>query len=134
MRGASALNALLGEFPDSRLQVMVVWEPVLLTDISPPVTRVLGLLDDARVTQHWDPGRVVSSDIVRSVNVEPVRYGLEEPLPPGYIAWDVVAVFDSSAGWERDLPAPAYYGGPVEDVIAETRKALADALTRSAAR
>ena len=75
MRGASALDELLDEFPEARVRVQVVWEPVLKTDIAAPLTRVLGLLDDERVVQYWDPDRVISTELVRSVNETPARYG-----------------------------------------------------------
>lgn len=129
MRGASALDVMLGEFPNAKLSVQVVWEPVLKTDIGAPVSRVLGLLQDRRVTQYWDPGHVVSSDLVRSVNENPKNYGREEPLPPEFIAWDVVAVFGTSAEWVRDLPTPAHYDGPVVQAIDSTRLAIAEQLT-----
>ena len=125
VRGASALNQLLADLPDARLRVQVVWEPVLITDVAPPATRVLALIDDRRVTQYWDPARLVSADIVRAVNADPARYEFQEALPTGFIAWDVVAVFEQSARWERDLPPPAYYGGPVVEAIAGAREAVA---------
>jgi hypothetical protein len=128
VRGASALDELLAEFPDAKLRVQVVWEPVLKTDVAAPVSRVLGLLQDRRVTQYWDPGLVISSDVVRAVNENPKRYGREEPLPSDFIAWDVVAVFGTSALWERDLPPPAHDDGPVVQAIDSTRQAIADAL------
>lgn len=134
MRGASALNQLLAEFPDARLRVQVVWEPVIPSDIAPPLNRVLRLFEDRRVTQYWDPERVVSADIVRAVNAAPTRYGLEEALPPDFIAWDVVAVFAGAFRWETDLPVPVYYGGPVVDVIDETRQAIAGELFAEGAR
>ena len=124
MRGASALESLLAEFPDSLLRVQVVWEPVLRTDIAPPVTSVLGLVSDRRVSQYWDPWRIVSADLVRAVNENPAQYGFEGPLPAGFIAWDVVAVFSRSAVWSTNIPVPAHYAGPVRDAIAETRTAL----------
>ena len=126
VRGASALNDLLAEFPNARLQVQVVWEPVLKSDIAAPLTKVLGLLDDHRVTQYWDPNRVVSDDLVRTVNANPTRYRLKEPLPPDFIAWDAVAVFGGDARWEHDLPVPAYYGGPVVNVMRETKESIAE--------
>src|SRR5262245_11230481 len=96
------------------------------------MSRVLGLLDDPRITQYWDPEQIVSEDIVRAVNEAPGRYGLDERLPSGFVAWDVVAVFGRSARWESDLPVPGFYGGPVVDEIDGTRKALADALAAPA--
>jgi hypothetical protein len=126
VRGASALNELLTEFPEAGVQVQVVWEPVLRSDIAAPLTKVLGLLDDRRVSQYWDPNRVVSEDLVRAVNVHPGRYRLDEALPPGFIAWDAVAVFAADARWESELPVPHYYGGPVAHVMDETRESIAE--------
>ena len=128
MRGASALNQLLAEFPDARIKIDVVWEPVLRSDVAAPLNGVLALLDDRRVTQYWDPDRVISSDLVRSVNEAPNTYGRDEPFPPGFVAWDFVAVFATSARWERDLPPPVQYDGPVVQAIDSTRKAIAEAL------
>ena len=128
MRGASALDELLAEFPDEEIRVQVVWEPVLKTDFAPPLSRVLGLIQDRRVSQYWDPRRVLSDDLVRSVNEDQARYSLEEKLPPDFIAWDVVAVFGKASRWETDLPPPAYYGGPVAHVVDDARKALVEAL------
>jgi hypothetical protein len=128
VRGASALDRLLAEFPDEHVRVQVVWEPVLKSDVAAPLTRVLGLLKDRRVKQYWDPDRVISTDLVRSVNDDPARYGREEALPPDFIAWDIVAVFAKSAQWERDLPTPVHYDGPVVHAIDETRKVIAEQL------
>lgn len=133
MRGASALDRLLAESPQARIRVLVVWEPVLKTDIAPPLSGVLASFADRRVTQYWDPGRVVSADMVRSVNETPVRYGFAEPLPPGFVSWDVVAVFAPSAHWERDVPVPRYFDGPVVKAIDATRKAIAEALAAAPA-
>ena len=125
MRGASALDLLLAEFPDAKLRVQVVWEPVLKSDVVGPLTRVLGQIKDRRVQQYWDPGRIISAEIVRSVNDAPARYGFDEALPPDFIAWDLVAVFPGDARWEADLPTPAYYGGPVVHEIEAARAAIA---------
>ena len=126
VRGASALDDLLAEFPNARLRVHVVWEPVIKSDITAPLTKVLGLLDDQRVTQYWDPHRVVSDDVVRTANANPARYRLEEPLPPDFTAWDVVAVFGGDARWEAELPVPAYYGGPVVEVVKEVEESITE--------
>jgi hypothetical protein len=115
---------MLAEFPEADLQVQVVWEPVLQTDVAAPLTRVLGLLEDRRVIQYWDPDLVVSADLVRAAREDPARYGLKEPFPPDFIAWDLLAVFGKSARWEGALPVPAYYGGPVVQVMEEAKTAL----------
>lgn len=134
MRGASALDELLARLKDARIRVLVVWEPVLKTDLVAPLSRVLGLIGDRRVSQYWDPERIVSAGIVRAVNANPASYRREDPLPPGFVAWDVVAVFGPSRTWDHDLAAPVYYGGPVIDVIHDTQEALIDALEGPAER
>ena len=128
MRGASALERLIEEFPDARLRVLVVWEPVLVSDVAPPLNRVLALIHDRRAMQYWDPRRVVSRDLVRTINAAPQRYGSAEHLPEDFIVWDAVAVFGESARWERDLPVPAHHGGPVVNDIDETRRAIAETM------
>lgn len=124
------MNDLLAEFPQAPLHVQVVWEPVLRTDVAPPLTGALALLSDRRVVQYWDPAVLLSADIVRDVNADPGRFGFDEPLPPDFVVWDVVAAFDGAAVWDRGFPAPAYYGGPVAGAIVETRAALARLLGR----
>lgn len=108
--------------------MQVVWEPVLKTDVASPLTQALRLAKDRRVTQFWDPGRLLSEEIVRNVNAEPGRFGFDEPLPADFVVWDVLAVFDQGAVWDQRLPAPAYYGGAVAEVIEEARLALARVL------
>lgn len=115
------------------MRVFVVWEPVLKTDIAPPLASALGLIKDRRVAQYWDSGRALSNDLVRSVNASLDSYGLEEPLPEGFIAWDVVAVFKPGDRWEGDVPVPEYYGGPVVNVIEPAREAIVRALRPTAA-
>ncbi len=128
MRGASALDHLLAEFPEAALRVQVVWEPVIVSDVAAPLSQVLGLVADRRVTQYWDPELVLSDDFVRAVHDDPARYGFDEPLPPGFIAWDVVGVFGRSARWEREPPVLVLSSGPVVEVIDATRIAIAEEL------
>jgi hypothetical protein len=123
---------LLRGIPGAPIRVLVVWEPVLATDVAAPFGKVLGLISDGRAVQYWDAHHIVSADLVRSVNAAPARYGREETLPPEFIAWDVVAVFGPGARWETDVPVPAYYGGPVAGAIDDTRGAILRALERAA--
>ena len=110
--------------------MQIVWEPILKTDVAAPLSSALGLIQDPRARQYWDPDLLVSADLVRAANEDPARYGLEEPFPPDFIAWDLVAVFDAAARWESHPPVPVYYGGPVAAVLEETRKALGGRTSR----
>jgi hypothetical protein len=106
------------------VRVIAVWEPVIATDIGPPLSRVLGLLDDRRAVQFWDPDRALEADMRRSIDLDPARYGFDGPLPADVVIWDVAAVFGPGARWEADLPVPSYYGGPVVEVLDATAAAL----------
>lgn len=130
MRGASALQRVLDDNPAAGLSVFVVWEPVVWTDLGPPMTSVLGLVHDRRARQYWDRERVLSEDILRGLRADPARYSLDEPLPDDTIVWDVVAVFPRGQLWDSDFPPPAYYGAPVVEAIDELRASLAKELER----
>jgi len=97
VRGASAVDRLLKEFPGGLIRAQIVWEPVLRSDLAPPLSRVLGRVSDPRAIQYWDPELVVSSDVVRAINANPVKYDFDQPLPPDFVAWDVIAVFGKTA-------------------------------------
>lgn len=128
MRGGPALNGVLEGFPGAPIRAIVVWEPVLATDVSAPFSSVLALLPDARVAQFWDPERTLSRDIVRAVATDPRRYGFEKALSEDFIVWDVVAVFGADAQWSLDLPVPSYYDGPVYAATIGLQRAIEDAL------
>jgi len=128
VRGASALQPILDASPGAPIRTLVVWEPVIWSDVAPPTSSVLALLRDRRARQFWDPDRAVSRDIVRSINAEPGRYGFDAPLAEEFIVWDVVAVFPPGAVWDDgDLPVPTYYDGPV----AYRTEPLASAVARA---
>ena len=90
-RGASALQDLLAENPDRRLHASVVWEPVIVTDIAEPTSGKLAAIHDARVSQYWDPGRVISKDIVRAVLQNPSRYSVTQEVDARTVVWDTQA-------------------------------------------
>jgi len=130
VRGASALQKVLDDHASAPLRVLVVWEPVIATDVGPPISRVLRLIHDTRAIQYWDAKRVLSTDIVRSVRADPSRYSPPQEIPGDFILWDTAILFSKGARWDENLPVPAYYGGPVADVIAEASQKLAQELSR----
>jgi hypothetical protein len=117
---------VLDDFDGGSLRVFVVWEPVIGTDVAPPTSATLARLHDRRAAQYWDEGRDLSEEIVRAVRADPKRYGFDEAPGEDAIVWDVVALFPRGALWEKDVPIPTYYGGPVVDSVASLRKALGE--------
>jgi hypothetical protein len=117
---------VIDEYPSEVLSILVVWEPVLPTDVAPPTTTALGLVHDPRAIQYWDAGRSLSADIVRSMTASPGRYGVDEhELGADTVVWDAVAVFPAGALWERDLPVPAFMDFPVVHSVDGLRASLA---------
>ena len=60
LRGASAVQRLIGHDPAAKVRVLVVWEPVIFTDIAPPTNFALSRISDARAAQFWDAGHAMS--------------------------------------------------------------------------
>ncbi len=108
--------------------MLVVWEPVLRTDIRSPDTKTLGLLSDSRVQQFWDKRHLVSAEMKKALESRPSNIPLgrrrTKDSPDG-ILWDAVAIFSPGARWEAAMPSPDYLDGIVVDVIGEVGARLA---------
>jgi hypothetical protein len=113
---------MLATFPEARVRVFVVWEPVILTDMAPPTSSVLGKFRDTRGAQFWDPKRVVSDALIQTARAHPERIRTETEMPS--VVWDAVLIYSSDTRWGEQIPIPVYYGGPVEAVIEEAKQAL----------
>ena len=92
------------------MRVFVIWEPVLPSDLFAPSTASLNRISDPRVSQYWDKPRGVSRSMGETDHDS--------------IVWDIVAVYSPGKLWEQVPPEPAYSGGPVVDVINETKTAI----------
>ena len=110
MRGASALQSLLETYRDPEVQIFIVWEPVLATDLSAPSTMTLRRVSDLRVRQYWDPDRVLSR--------------LMGEHDPGSVVWDYVGVYKPGQRWDNRPPKAIYEGFPVVRAIEGTGRAL----------
>jgi hypothetical protein len=102
---------MLRKSPDSGLRAIVVWEPVLWSDLTPPLTSVLAHVSDKRVAQFRDPGRLLSADLGRALRARPGE--VHDDPDDDDIVWDCVAIYPPGTRWEEALPAPAYINCPV---------------------
>ena len=125
MRGASALGQLLARYPDADVRALVVWEPVILSDLGPPRQSVRKPLADPRVVEFWDEHRWLSPRMVERAALLAKEKGTDPHLGPDDIAWDIIALFPPGTAWEDPFPVPSWYGeepverslGPVEEVL-----------------
>ena len=92
------------------MTIFVIWEPVLPSDLFAPSTSTLNRISDARVAQYWDKPRVVSRSMGETDDSS--------------IVWDIVFVYQPGKLWDQAPPEPSYSGGPVVDVIDETKAAI----------
>jgi len=124
VRGASALGDLLRRYPQADVQVIVVWEPVLESDVGPPADEVRAPLADPRVVEYWDPGLWMSQRAIRRAILVAQAAG-KEPPAEDEIAWDFIATFAPGVGWEDPFPGPSWYDGPVVNALGPVEETLA---------
>jgi hypothetical protein len=110
---------MIHEFASKPVRVFVIWEPVLPTDWSSPSTAALRRVSDARATQFWDKGRLVSHSMGEHDSDS--------------VVWDYIAVYVPGAVWEDHPPEALYHGEPVVRVTEPARAALDRALTQKPA-
>jgi hypothetical protein len=74
---------------------------------SQPGAGAVGRSSDRRVTQFWDPRRVLSQAIRKD-----------------HVVWDYVAIYPAGVRWDDAVPAPLFSGSPVVRVIDGFRRQL----------
>jgi hypothetical protein len=125
--GASGLGALLEKGSALRLQTLVVWMPVIKTDVAAPTSAKLALVPGPHVRQFWDPRHFISQAMLATARSHLDRLSQEQRdlLERAPVAWDVVALFPPGAQWEAELPWPALWGFPVVDTLDRLGEQLA---------
>jgi hypothetical protein len=126
VRGASALRKALRLHPDAAVRVMVVWEPVLLTDWGPPSSKVRSRISDPRVVQYWDPRKELSGALKRAAEARPNGSFHAASRKIGRTIWDYVAFFTPGVSWDSLPPEPARWYFPVVDHEGEILGAFAE--------
>jgi hypothetical protein len=122
----------LEDYRDAPVRVLVVWEPILASDIAPPTTGTLARIADRRAMQFWDEHRVASQEIARAIAAGQTRLplGYRHPLRSDTTIWDFVAVFPAGSRWDGALPVPDFHGDPVVRAVPGVRAWLAQHVAR----
>jgi hypothetical protein len=124
VEGASALGKLLAKYPDANARVLVIWEPVIRTDLGPPTSAVRGPLADPRVIEYWDKHRSLSPRMIQRAAMMAKEQGTDPPLGPDEIAWDLIAIFPPESAWADPFPVPSWYDGPVVRSLGPVEESL----------
>jgi hypothetical protein len=89
--GHGVVGQVLKKFSSSRLQAILVWEPMLDGDSPKTATQQAGTIRDARITQGWNEDKDVGK-----------LFG--ETLDLHDIAWDVYLLYKPGIKWEAQQP------------------------------
>ena len=119
------MQQVLEDRRDAPARVLVVWEPVLWTDMGPPTSAVMARIPDPRVMQFWDEKRLVSTRMLQALR----RRG--DPSGESDVAWDLAALYAPGVVWEDSIPDADFVGGNVCDVAGEIRARLAPSAARA---
>jgi hypothetical protein len=107
---------------DPSLRVLVVWEPMLATDLRSPVHSALGRIPDQRARQFWDPQHLVAKELRRLADQDS---SLPKPnccVDMGFF-WDDAILFPPRSKWGQ-APSPIFWNGPVVRMTTALEKAL----------
>ena len=101
--------------------MFVIWEPILPTDVAPPITSVLSRMPDVRVQQYWDPNHLVAKQLAADARPPQPE---QECCVRGGVLWDLAAVYPKGATWQAQMPTAILFNGPVVDVTEALESAL----------
>jgi hypothetical protein len=104
------------------VRVFVVWQPMLPTDLAPPVTSVLHRVSDPRTQQYWDPDHLLARKL--AADARPPQPEQECCTRSG-ILWDLAAVYPRGLRWEERMPVATVFNGPVTDIVDAVAAAVA---------
>jgi hypothetical protein len=114
----------LSKRPESSLELLAVWEPILPTDWSAPGAMALKRLHDGRVRQFWDPNHLIASAI-KKVEVSGVLH--PDCCERKGFLWDLTAAYAPGAQWSDAPPQPVLLNGPVVDTVIDLDAVVAKA-------
>jgi hypothetical protein len=104
--------------------VLVVWEPILVTDWRAPSGSTLARMPDSRVRQFWDPHHQVSEALSRMASLRASLTNTGPDTTNGF-HWDEAIIYAPHSKWE-DLPPPLFWRGPVYRSISGLAAALSE--------
>ena len=115
--------------PDLPVRVLVVWEPILITDRGGPKPGALNRILDPRASHFWDERHYLSAQLggVAGAAKFPDTKILFEM---GKFVWDFVAVYPPGGKWREVARKPVFSGGAVVKVKQDLREALQKAAVK----
>lgn len=116
------MENILKDNPKASIRVFAVWEPILLSDVTRPISIVLNRLSDSRVSQVWDKRHILATRM--AADARPPQPAPECCVRNNHL-WDLVAFYPANVKWESQMPTALVFDGPVVRIEDQVRKALA---------
>ncbi len=121
--GAEAVKSeLVDRFPANKLDVIIVWAPMLESDSEAAAKETARMFDNTAVAQFYDPnilaGKAYRHDVFpdaydKGVASLPNDHWLHEMIPDwgGELGpeWDIYMFFDKKADWRETPPQPSRF-------------------------
>jgi hypothetical protein len=90
---------VLKQHPEARVRVLVVWEPILVTDWWTPSPTLTSLVADRRAAHFWDRGRRLSAMLGGKDNVEHLARVSDIGFAMKGVIWDAAVLYAAGAKW-----------------------------------
>jgi hypothetical protein len=117
------MEAILKQNREARVHVLVVWEPMLVTDWSRPGAMVQSRISDSRVAQFWDKDHLVAKSLDQQLSDSQ-----RSCCRKNGILWDIAALFPENVHWGNS--GPTFIDGPVGRIAARIQQGLLEANQR----
>ena len=130
MRGVSALARAMEHASPDTVSLVVIWEPVILSDRRPPGRSVTQPIATLPAQRFWDGNLLASKSVVRTALKHPEQLPAGVHIDESFIVWDIVALWPPGARWDDDMPLPEWFDSTVVDAEAELTTRLS-ALSRT---
>jgi len=96
---------VLDKIDSDKLQVFVIWLPMVEGDSRTIARKSTKLIRDKRARHFWDPDRKAALAFAQMLQA---AFPKAIELPKGeYPAWDVYLVYDVSTRWKDAVPVPS---------------------------
>ncbi len=91
------MEEVLDKLPNKKLQIFVLWTPLLANDSQLAAQRAAALMPDSRVHHYWDLWSYANKHYAKEFDV------------PVSEAWDLLAVYKPYLSWSGSLPEPTFW-------------------------